>query len=287
MQNKRALFVVGGPDAGKTNFIVRLWLSIHRGAGLVTPVGIPDELEYLQQGVENLLSGNFAPHTTSSAGEATHVEIPVARRDSPNDRGILLLPDADGELWLALYRNREWSGAWEDAAQALAGVLVFVRVDSEQNVAPLDWISAHQRFGRAVDLGDAPSRTPTQVLLTDWIQMIIAATAGRRQAPLRVAVVISAWDLVPADQQVLSPWTYLRDNYPMVEQFLRANRGILTSDVFGASVASGDFNDADFRKKYLSGDPLHAGYIVREAAGVVSRQDDVTLPVAWALGWAS
>jgi hypothetical protein len=282
MTNKRTVFIIGGPDAGKTNYLIRLWLSIHRGRGLITPVGMPEDLQYLQEGADVLLNGNFAQHTPPGIH---HVEIPVCKQQSNNESGVLVLPDADGEQWLRLYRMREWSKEWEDATDNLTGVLVFVRVASEQNVAPLDWINAHHLFGQSVDLGGATSTPPTQVLLTDWIQMLLSATRTRQKVLVRVGIVITAWDLVPPDEQALSPRRYLARNYPMVEQYLRANRSRMDSEVFGTSVASGDFHDVAFREIYLAGDPVSAGYVVREQDGVAEKIDDVTLPVAWALGW--
>jgi hypothetical protein len=77
----------------------------------------------------------------------------------------------------------------------------------------------------------------------------------------------------------------LKSNLPLLHQFVRTNSGDFQFAYFGVSVASGDFDaEAGFKSKYLSGDPRNAGVVVHSLARTAETLDDVTLPVAWAMG---
>ena len=64
---------------------------------------------------------------------------------------------------------------------------------------------------------------------------------------MRIAVIISAWDLIKAP---VSPVNWLESRLPMLSQFLRANDDWLRAEVFGVSSQGGDL-EAD-RDKLLN-----------------------------------
>ena len=45
-----AVLLIGGPDAGKSNFLFRLWIAIDAGQGALVKDGLPSELDYLSGG---------------------------------------------------------------------------------------------------------------------------------------------------------------------------------------------------------------------------------------------
>ena len=45
-----AVLLIGGPDAGKSNFLFRLWIAIDTGQGALVKDGLPSELDYLSGG---------------------------------------------------------------------------------------------------------------------------------------------------------------------------------------------------------------------------------------------
>ena len=146
MDKFRSVLLVGGPDTGKTNFLCRLGLAIFEKTGRLHADGLPEELEYLKAGVDKILSGEFAPHTPHDV--INRIVIPV--KDSigmKSFRGSLVVPDCSGEQWQNLYRKREWSEDWEDIITDLCSCLLFVRIDSDENVNPLDWISCEKLLG--------------------------------------------------------------------------------------------------------------------------------------------
>jgi len=286
MDERRSVILVGGPDAGKTNFLCRLWLAIHDDKGLLQFDGLPNELEYLEEGSRQLLGGQFAPHTPMDVHQKN--VIPVKYASGQGFRGNLLVPDWSGERWKEIYTKREWPGEWQPWVSDMRGCLVFVRIDSDQLVTPLDWISCNTLLGTPVEAtgGGAKDEVPTQVMLTDWVQCLQQMFAGTAPGVLRprIGVVVAAWDLVPTDQVALGPERYLKDNFPMFGQFLASNADLFESAVFGASIAGGDLErDPAFRDNYLES-PHDSGFVYHTLCGALERSVDMTLPVAWAMG---
>lgn len=300
------VLLIGGPDAGKSNFLFRLWIAIDAGGGALVKDGLPSELEYLRGGAERLLEGVFAERTSKEVYE--RVLVPVRTPFPGASRGgALVVPDLDGEQILAICRNRQWSKAWEDLISRRCACLFFIRAGSDEVVAPLDWATCFEKYGAVIDapeqgglaevtglIGSDSSQTdedrsaqlPTQVVLTDWLQFLRQAftdTAGGSFRP-RVGVVISAWDAVPHDQQPAGPVKYLEENFPMLHQFMRANGDGFDFQTFGVSIVAGDLkNDEEFRKAYLGGKPPDFGFVLHSLSGQFEQSPDITLPIAWAL----
>jgi Double-GTPase 1 len=292
-QSDRSVLLVGGPDAGKTNYLIRLWMALQSQRECLQADGLPEDVEYLADGAQALLSGAFVGHTS----QEVHVRnvIPVKSLLGGKDfRGRLIVPDCSGEQWMKIHRNREWSDEWESAIPTLWGCLLFIRAGSEQIHAPLDWVSCVQMFGvptnqqsagTSSDNGDL--QMPTQVVLIDWLQCLRQAVSARGAGSvrLRVGVVVAAWDRVPKDQQGTTPAQYVASNFPMFHDFMLSNAGRYQFECFGVSVAGGDFDLApDFREEYLRGHPDRSGYVIHTIGGSIERSGDHTLPVAWAMG---
>lgn len=303
-----AVLLIGGPDAGKSNFLFRLWIAIDAGRGALVKDGLPSELDYLSSGAAGLLEGKFAGHTSKEVYE--RVFVPVKTRVPGHTRGgTLVVPDLDGEQILAICRNRGWTSVWEDLISSRCACLLFVRAGSEAVVAPLDWASCFERYGSAMEApntdGDEVANgsglagsgsgqadeegtleLPTQVVMTEWLQFLrqaFTAVAGGSFRP-RIGIVISAWDAVPNDQQPAGPVEYLADNFPLLYQFVEANDEAFEFQVFGLTVVAGDLkNDVDFRNTYLAGKPPDFGFVVHSLAGRQEESPDLTLPIAWAL----
>jgi hypothetical protein len=289
---RKSVLLIGVTDAGKTNFLSRLWLALDAGHGILAKAGNPDDLDYLAAGADHLLRGEFAPHTPQDVRDAT--EIPVKKGDGSNEyRGTLVVSDWPGEQILSIFRTRQWSLEWENRISAGCGCLLFVRVDSPQLIAPLDWISCHHLFGGpmpAVPHEDHPGdkqKPPTQVLLVDWIQFLRAAFTDRVGGSYRprIGIVVTAWDLAPNDQKAAGPSAWISSNLPLLAQYIESNSDNFDFECFGVSVASGDLKaDEEFKKAYLKGDPRSAGEVVHSLSGKVEASSDMTFPVAWALG---
>jgi hypothetical protein len=176
---------------------------------------------------------------------------------------------------------------------------LFIRAGSDEVVAPLDWATCFEKYGgipeapKLAEQGQAAgtddervAELPTQVVLTEWLQFLrraFTAVVGGSFRP-RVGVVISAWDAVPTDGQPAGPMVYLKENFPMLHQFIEANADRFDFQVFGLSIVAGDLkNDEEFKQIYLQGRPRDFGFVIHPLSGKFEKSSDITLPVAWAL----
>jgi len=274
---------IGGPGSGKSNYLFRTWIAIERETGFLVKDGLPPDVGYLHDGASILLDGRFAPHTSKDTRHTSR--IPIAQRDLPSSTSTLVVPDASGELWLDLYRKREWPLAWDELITEACGLVLLVRAGSPHNVPALDWVTCERIYGPGVS--PQPTDIPTQVLLVDWLQILHSIAdrkLGRSCAP-RLSVVVSAWDRVPADRQHGSPHDYLETEFPLLAQFIQADSHGFDAKVFGLSIVGGDLElDPEFRKHFQLSDPSTLGYVVTEISGGVERHLDVLEPIYWALG---
>jgi len=289
----RSVLLIGVTDAGKTNFLSRLWLALGVGNGILASAGLPSDLDYLKTGSDHLLKGEFAPHTPRDVRDAT--EIPVKNTSEGREFGTLIVPDLPGEQVLSVFKTRQWSSEWENRIGPGCGCLLFVRVDSKELIAPLDWLNCPLQLGSTPatavpekDITDK-AKPPTQVVLVDWLQFLRKAFTARVHGAYkpRIGIVVAAWDRAPTDQKNAGPGAWVASNLPLLAQYVHANDDEFEFAYFGVSVTSGDFAaDPDFKKSYLKGNPRNAGEVVHSLSAVVETSSDMTMPVAWALGLA-
>lgn len=286
MDINRGVLMVGGPDMGKTNYLARLWGAAYKfKSGILCADGLPDDLEHLNTILGSLVNGNFAERT--KIDEHWHCEIPLKAQQAGGFRGKLIIPDRPGEEWRGIYTKNEWSEFWENQIDSLSGCLCFIRPNSKELRAPLDWITCWKHLGTGnIDLPFA-DETPTQVEMVHWIQCLKHAKNSRGVCgeKIRVGVIISAWDALPGDRKSGTPLQYLESNLPLLHQFMSTNSHAYEFAAFGVSIAGGDLEeDEDFRAEYQEIDPFTAGYVIHELSGQRQKSLDHTLPVAWAMG---
>jgi hypothetical protein len=161
--------------------------------------------------------------------------------------------------------------------------LLFVRVDSDQNVRPLDWVTSRKMLEKLG--GEEDQGLPTQVMLCELIRFLECSLTDREDGGIpRLSVVVTAWDRVDAGKFAQGPVAFLEHEYPLVAGKLADLEGI-DVQVFGLSIVGGDLkHDPAYRNAYLeAGLDSHGWVAVRDGDGW--RQDpDVTLPIAWAVG---
>jgi hypothetical protein len=173
--SQRSVLLIGLTDAGKTNFLSRLWLALSSNEGLLVKNGLPSVLNYLKDGADHLLKGEFAPHTPHDVKDSSEIPVKAAANDS--FVGTLVVPDVPGEEVLRTYRTRQWSADWESKIVEGTGALLFVRVDSADLVAPLDWVTC-PKICRAAGFLEAPEPKKDDEGLRMHVQPS-AASGGR------------------------------------------------------------------------------------------------------------
>lgn len=279
------VLLIGGPETGKTNYIVRLWLAMCTEKGGLKKSALPQQLDYLEAGAQTLLGGAFAGRTPIDT--FTKIEIPFHLAETQK-RGKLVVPDLSGEDCVRVYRNRRWNSDWEECISDCAGCMVFLRESVLH--APLSWGDVVQLYGAVREQReDASQPIPTQVLLVEWLQFLRHAfddntNRGHSFVP-RIAIVIAAWDELGDEVAEQGPRAFLENYTPLLCSFIETNRDRFEVMAFGTSVVGGDFvHDQEFREQYLQGNPGESGYVIYELGGSSRKSGDITIPVAWILG---
>jgi hypothetical protein len=274
--------LLGGPDSGKTNYIGRFWPALDAGAGALHAASQPDDITFVLEIAQHLFQGHFAPRTEHSDHRRDFEVTVAAEKGGPQTK--IVIPDISGELWRNAVVDCELSADWMAELRRADGALLFVRVGSDQDVHPLDWVTSRnllEKVGEHEELG-----LPTQVVLCELIRFLEISLSdrpdGRRP---RLSVVVSAWDLVDKEQFNAGPMTYLDREYPLVAGRLRDIER-LEVEIFGLSVVGGDLKtDVGYRQAFLDRGLDDYGWVaVRDDNGVWRKDSDLTLPVAWAVG---
>lgn len=145
---------------------------------------------------------------------------------------------------------------------------------------PLD----NEEESEIVELPSEPD-LPTQVLLCELLRYLELCLADRADGGRpHVAVVVAAWDLLDPGVRAGGPMAYLKREFPLFAGRL-ADTGRLDVKLFGLSVVGGDLeDDEEFRNRFLERDISEQGWVVVEDMDGLRTDDDVMLPIAWAMG---
>lgn len=277
----RSIILLGGPDSGKTNYIGRLWRALDGGTGALHAAEQPEDIKFVLEVTDHLFEGGFAPRSEHSDARRDFEVVVAATKDGPRSR--VVVPDISGELWRNAVINSEIDPDWMNELRRADAALLFVRVDSDQDVRPLDWVTSRNMLERLG--GDEDQGLPTQVMLCELIRFLEISLSGRDDGKIpRLSVVVTAWDRVDAGKFEQGPVVFLEREYPLVAGRL-ADLERLDVQVFGLSVVGGDLkHDPDYRLAFLDAGLDGQGWVaVRDGDGW-RKDPDVTLPIAWAVG---
>lgn len=277
----RSIILIGGPDSGKTNYIGRLWRALDAGVGALHAAEQPEDINFVLEVTDHLFAGGFAPRTELSDDRRDFEVVVAAIKHGPQAR--VVVPDISGELWQQAVLDSEIGPDWMDELQRADAALLFVRVDSDQNVRPLDWVTSRkmlEKLGGVEDQG-----LPTQVMLCELIRFLESSLVKREDGERpRLSVVVTAWDLVDTDKFEQGPAAYLEREYPLVAGRL-ADLEDLDVQIFGLSVVGGDLkHDPKYRQDFLEAGLDGQGWVAVSDGGRWQKDPDVTLPIAWAVG---
>lgn len=278
----RSIILLGGPDSGKTNYIGRLWRALDAGTGALHAAEQPEDINFVLEIADHLFEGGFAPRSEHSDERRDFEVVVAAAKNGPRSR--VVVPDISGELWRNAVIDNEIAPDWMNELRQADAALLFVRVDSDQDVRPLDWVTSRKMLERLG--GEEDQGLPTQVMLCELIRFLEVSLAARKDGGIpRLSVVVTAWDRVDAGKFEQGPVAYLEREYPLVAGRL-ADLEDLDVQIFGLSIVGGDLkHDPDYRKAFLEAGLDGQGWVaVRDGDGW-RKDPDVTLPIAWAVGF--
>lgn len=277
----RSIILLGGPDSGKTNYIGRLWRALDDGTGALHAAEQPEDINFVLEVTDHLFEGSFAPRSEHSDARRDFEVVVAAIKDG--ERSRVVVPDISGELWRQAVIDSEIGSDWMSELRRADAALLFVRVDSDQDVRPLDWVTSRNMLEKVG--GEEDQGLPTQVMLCELIRFLECSLINREDGGLpRLSVVVTAWDRVDAGKFDEGPSAYLEREYPLVAGRL-ADLNNLNVQIFGLSVVGGDLkHDPNYRQEFLEVGLDGQGWVAVDDGNGWRKSPDLTLPIAWAVG---
>jgi hypothetical protein len=300
MESNKQL-MVGMHETGKTSFLAALFYTVESGE-------VPDSLQLLTLGedrtylvklADQWLGGSTVERT--KLGEEQIVRL--ALRDTDTEAEMeLVLPDVSGETFRDQWEKRVTTKVFDDLARQAKQLLLFIHPDSvkspvrinlNKEIATEIQADSQAEFydGGAVGSEVEPvaekfmfspnyvdwqaSFAPTQVQITEVIQFL---SREPDVYPLsKVAIIISAWDLLRDDYS--SPSAWLSEELPLFNQFIMANSDNVAFRIFGVSALGGPLSDNN--DALLSTYPQTHRIEVVSDAGDTANPHDITAPIKW------
>ena len=290
-----------GPQwAGKTTFLARVGEMFRNGsfkafrfAGSktlcaferVTWLDHADDRAYLEPLRGQWLRGEKLEHTSRLAPAPPHQLL--VRQPASGIHATFHIPDLAGEKFDSQFVTRSLPNEFGLRVQRATGLILFLHCGHQADHDLLE----HPQFIDAESTTEAPAIKPVQaadwsieraskqVKLVDLLQFV----AELREVPLRVAVAISAWDLVeqaPTGLLPKEPSLFFSKQWPLLAQYLESNRDAFPFRTFGVSARGGGTSAEEIKRLTKLVHPRDRVILVDGD----HRSNDLTRPVRWLLG---
>lgn len=277
------MLVVGLPETGKSSFIqaVDEVLKHPATAQDLRTCGLAHDRTYIESGKDEYFAGEV-PGRTDRNIKSTEVEL-WFENPLTGQQGRLHMPDEKGEVFLDQWVNRRWDSLYQESLSDLSGMLVFLRADgkprNEERLAQMAVAAVKSKVEpEEMEKAWHMKEASQQVQLVDILQFILER--GEIPKPLRVSVVISAWDTVgikASDIRPKHPEKFLAREWSLLSQYLLSNADIFETKIFGVS-AHGGVPGKLGKKVDL---PPHQRVTITDG---VTDSRDLTRPLRWLLG---
>ena len=283
-----AQIFVGLPMAGKTSFLAALWHVLDQPE---VPTSLklsqlPPSREYLNYIRDAWFACRTVDRTPLSSREVVTLHV---EDSTTGDAARLIFPDLAGENFIYHIRERRWDEEFDGFVAKANGIVLFVNPAVITEPIPLEVLEAHAaaigdegaHVREADDSGEEPNQPwehrhlPTQAQLVELLQMLRWRKANSES--LRVAIIVSAWDLVSGQGQTPGEWIAAR--LPLLHQFCVTNADWLATRSYGVS-AQGAHYSAQMVES-LRDMPKQSSRVI--VAGVDCGPHDITGPITWLL----
>lgn len=275
---------IGMPASGKSTYIGALrHLLVHKDVELELET---DRLSTQEQHINALESQWLACEQMDRTRGATEAWVEIIVRDRvTGEETTLSIPDLRGELFVRPAARGRFPRELHEAASEAAGVMLFtntdraddaIRIEDIEDILPKEGPAKESEpREESVPLLEPvsfrPEDMPEEVMIVEFLQMV-----NRR--PLiaqhrKLALIASAWDVVAENTE---PHEWLERERPMLAQFLRHNKDLWDTRVYGISAQGGRL-PADAAALQAIETPSHRVKVVGHGAG----QHDLTAPLRW------
>ena len=269
--NMKKCFVMGLPEAGKTTYIAALsYVLLNSSASVLRIKELVGDSTYFSEMSSKWSNVEKLPRTLP-ATERINNEFRLI--NNQGDELALIIPDLSGESFQEQYINRTIKTDHAELIKECMGILFFLNPDNIIEATLISKLSTTIRSGEEVKTRNAKDHDLTQVQLVDLLQFISYLRDGR---PLRLCVIVSAWDVIEVRNKKPKPEEFIQKRVPLLWQFIKSNSHIFEENYFGVSAQGGKLEDAE---KLLGNIDACDRIQVVDKDGNISK--DITLPINW------
>ena len=283
----RKILLVGLPSTGKTSFLAALWYMVNQAT--IDCAFQLDRLDgdntYLNMIRDSWLE--YKPVPRNRLDSATVVSMNLKDRNT-NNVLELSFPDLSGESFRLQWTARQFTPEHDELLRHVNGGILFVH--PENIVAPLRIDTVNELAETLVDTVPAVEsadgagsqvstkpwdiqKAPTQVQLVELLQFISGRDYFR--PPFRLAIVVSAWDLVANLGE--EPRGWISSQLPLLQQFIDCNEGVFEVAFYGVSAQGGRYVSAEAPELQKRS----PGRRVAIVGPHIANPHDITEPLQW------
>lgn len=280
MVGPKSVMMVGRPDSGKSNYLARFWAAVDLREGDLFATVQPDNILYVETLLNHLNQGRFVPRSEHGVEDASHdVTIAVSSVQNPALSAEIVIPDIHGEVWKKAVSLWELPRVWLERLREANGALLFVRAHSDENYAPLNLVTSGDLLKAIGNDEKMEMEVPTQVAMAELLRFMEENLNCEDGIRPRVAIIVTAWDMLNEDERKAGPKAYLQKEYPLFAGRLKDQLNVDVR-VYGVSILGTDVIKVGVRESIQQGGIKGLGYAVD---GRDNEQLDVTAPVRWLL----
>lgn len=278
--------LIGLPSTGKTSFLAALWYAIQQNQ---IPTGlILKKLEGNSTYLNTIRAAwlAFKPVGRNPTDTETYVSMWLKRREG-DEEVHLTFPDVSGESFKEQWTSRQLTASYDKCLKAANGGILFIhptsitqplRITEVDNLAALidDEVVADASEPATSAPPPTPwniEKAPTQVQLVELLQFLKCQPYF--QPPFRLAIAISAWDLVMASK--LNPENWIQEQLPLLNQFLASNRKSFDVEFYGISAQGGNYEGGKTTTLHNKS-PANRIEIFGKS---IKNKHDITEPLLW------
>lgn len=318
--SNRTLTVLGVTGSGKSTWIGALTDGLYRGhvsRVVFDDARWPEDTTGINRVRSYVQRGLFPGHTAEEMRSVIELPLLIQGGRRSDETFTLKLSDYDGELIEKLFRERTrgWDNAWERRARA-DSFLLFVRHDFTQALrslarpaepgpprpddadpmmssSPDEFTPPPNVSRRAPETErlkpEDPRYVPTSLALVELLQWIrrernlMPIEMSPPDRPLRVGIVLTAWDSIKAPWREAPPEDYLAQHHAILKDFLACNFRENEVRVFAMSAVGGNLEDKTYRDRYLEAESPMSWVRWTGTHGRVVQTEDLSVPLCWAL----
>ncbi|MBS2938538.1 hypothetical protein KDN32_12380 [Nocardioides sp. J2M5] len=273
--NSGQVLVLGGPDSGKSTYLLQLYGRVFDGDGQMQLRGAVDSLVAIKDGLARLATGRPAAHTAN--GTETSLTLPLVENHTGREWDITV-PDYAGEDLRRVGDSLRLPDRWRDLAATSDHWVVMVRLSLHPDMPDLvsrpvgELASASAERAAGADV----QKLPIDMFLVELLQLL---QHGRTQLEvtndLRVTVALSCWDELGYPDDTM-PSQVIRNQLALLDSYCTTTFGPRYR-VLGLSAQGRALTEANPDVEFIDEGPSAMGWLVSEDG---ARDPDLTKLIA-------